>query len=214
MKPGRDVFETLIPAALSLAETDGWNSLTVSAVVAEAKLTLKDVGGPLVKDELSAAVDPYFDTAMAEGSFDPDETARTRLFDVIMMRFEKMEDHRDGLMAFMRWRDRSLAGLNLRVRARKATARWALTCVGLDRSGPLPTGLQVVGLGLVLARAERAWRQETSADLTRTMAALDAALLQAEERVTWLARRKGRKTSSETSESDPAQDAPEEANPA
>ena len=185
------LLDKCIEAALDLAATRRWQDITLAEIAEKAALSLADLHGVADKQTISEAVESHLDAAMCEGSLDPDETARTRLFDVIMLRFEAMEDRRDGVMSFLRWRDSSLAGLALRVRARGATARWALACAGLDRSGQLPPHLQRVGLAWIIAQAERAWRGETSSDLTATMAALDGELLKAESRLEWLSRRGG-----------------------
>jgi hypothetical protein len=63
--------------------------------------------------------------------------------------------------------------------------------------------VRLAGLGWAIAQAERAWRQETSPDLTRTMAALDGELIKAEERAGWLTgswRRPTQATSEDTDE--------------
>nr|WP_070960388.1 hypothetical protein [Hyphomonas sp. Mor2] len=184
------IIEKGVRAALSLAETEKWGNLSLAAIAEEAGLGLKDFHGVADKQDLSEAVAPLFDAAMSEGSVDADETARTRLFDVIMMRFEAMEEVRDGAMSYLRWRDRSLDGLALRVKARAATAKWALVCAGLDGASKLPRGVQITALAWVIAQAERAWRQETSPDLSRTMAALDAELIKIEERLEWISARR------------------------
>ncbi|MEO1324086.1 MAG: hypothetical protein AAFV59_13875 [Pseudomonadota bacterium] len=175
-----------VEAALKLAETEKWGDLTLAAIASEAGLSLADFHTHADKDALSAAVERRFDAAMSEGSIDAEETARTRLFDVIMMRFEAMEEVRDGAMSYLRWRDRSIDGLKLRVKGRADAAKWALTCAGLDGKSQIPRGVQLTALAWVIAQAERAWREETSADLSRTMAALDAELIKLEERVQWL----------------------------
>ena len=182
-----------VRAALKLAETARWGDLTLAAIADEAGLSLKDFHGVADKADLTEAVETMFDAAMSEGSFGEDETPRTRLFDVVMMRFEAMENVRDGAMSYLRWRDRSLAGLAQRVKARAATAKWALACAGLDTGDGLQRGTQIAGLGWAVAQAERAWKRETSPDMTRTMAALDAELLKAEERANWFKGR-GRKS--------------------
>lgn len=182
-----------VRAALKLAETEKWSALTLADIAQEAGLKLKDFHGQADKDVLSRAVEREFDTGMSEGSFDADETARTRLFDVIMMRFETMEETRDGAMSFLRWRDRSFDGLGLRLKNRAATAKWALACAGLDGASRLPRGVQITAVGWAIAQAERAWREETSPDLSRTMAALDAELIKLEERAEWLNTRGKRK---------------------
>ncbi|MCF6329598.1 MAG: hypothetical protein L3J02_07360, partial [Henriciella sp.] len=87
-----------------------------------------------------------------------------------------------------------------RVRARAATAKWALACAGLDGDDSLPPGVQLAGLGWAIAQAERAWRKETSPDMTRTMAALDAELIKAEDRASWLKGRGRAKSAGDTTE--------------
>lgn len=181
-----EIISKGVQAALKLAETEKWSAITLAAIADEAGLSLQDFHGHADKDMLSASVERIFDAGMSEGSFDSDETARTRLFDVIMMRFETMEAVRDGAMSFLRWRDRSIDGFGLRLKNRAATAKWALACAGLDGATKIPRGVQVAAVGWAIAQAERAWRQETSADLSRTMAALDAELIKLEERAEWL----------------------------
>ena len=181
-----EIIKQGVDAALKLAETKKWGALTLAEIAEAAGLTLKDFHGLADKDDLSDAVETVFDAAMSDEPIDAEETARTRLFDVIMLRFEAMEEVRDGAMSYLRWRDRSFDGLALRLKSRAATAKWALTCAGLDGASQIPRGIQVASLGWAIAQAERAWRQETSADLSRTMAALDAELIKIEERVAWL----------------------------
>lgn len=187
------IIEKGVRAALKLAETEKWDRLALADIAKEAGLSLTDFHGVADKQDLTLAVEPMFDGAMSEGSLDSDETARTRLFDVIMMRFEAMEELHDGTMSYLRWRDRSFDGLALRLKARAETAQWALACAGLDGASKLPRGVQIAALGWAIAQAERAWRQETSADLSRTMAALDAELIKIEERLEWISARRGKK---------------------
>jgi hypothetical protein len=193
-----EIIEKGVHAALKLAETGQWGDLTLAEIADQAGLKLKDFHGIADKDDISAAVERVFDAGMSEGSFDEDETARTRLFDVLMMRFEAMEQVRDGAMSYLRWRDRSFDGLGLRLRARVETVKWALACAGLDGKTQIPRGVQITALGWAVSQAERAWREETSSDLGRTMAALDAELIKIEERAAWLKRRGKRNRQSET----------------
>lgn len=184
-----DLLAKAIPAALALAAEARWSDLTLKEIADEAGLTLANFHGLADKADLSAAVETHFDKAMSEGAFEADETPRTRLFDVIMMRFEAMEDARAGTKSYLKWRDGSLSGLKSRLSGRAATARWALTCCGLDGEASLPLPVQIAALSWAIAAAERAWKLESSPDLTRTMAALDAELIKLEERAEWVKRR-------------------------
>ena len=192
-----EIIKKSVHAALKLAETGKWGDLTLASIAEEAGLSLKDFHGLADKDDLSEAVEKVFDAGMSDEPIDADESARTRLFDVIMLRFEAMEEVRDGAMSYLRWRDRSFDGLALRLKSRAATAKWALACAGLDGASQIPRGVQLASLGWAIAQAERAWRQETSADLSRTMAALDAELIKIEGRVDWLKGRRARKAKSD-----------------
>ncbi|MHA7858815.1 MAG: hypothetical protein ACX94D_12080 [Henriciella sp.] len=198
-----EIIQSGVKAALKLAETGKWGDLTLAQIAEEAGLALKDFHGVADKDDLSATVEKIFDAGMSEEPVDEEETARTRLFDVIMLRFEAMEEVRDGAMSYLRWRDRSLDGLALRLKARAQTAKWALACAGLDGTSSIPRGVQIAALGWAIAQAERAWRQETSADLSRTMAALDAELIKIEERAAWIKSR-GRKAKPDVPDADEA----------
>lgn len=198
-----DLLAKAIPAALTLAAETRWADLTLKQIADEAGLALADFHGLADKADLSAAVESHFDKAMSEGAFDADETPRTRLFDVIMMRFETMEDTRDGTRSYLRWRDSSLSGFKTRLSGRATTARWALACCGLDGGKGLPLPVQIAGLGWAIAAAERAWKLETSPDLTRTMAALDAELIKLEERAEWLKSRGKRKPKKEAETPEP-----------
>lgn len=198
-----EIIQSGVKAALKLAETGKWGDLTLAQIAEEAGLALKDFHGVADKDDLSATVEKIFDAGMSEEPMDEEETARTRLFDVIMLRFEAMEEVRDGAMSYLRWRDRSLDGLALRLKARAQTAKWALACAGLDGTSSIPRGVQIAALGWAIAQAERAWRQETSADLSRTMAALDAELIKIEERAAWIKSR-GRKAKPDVPDADEA----------
>lgn len=182
----RDRMDKAVRAALELAATTDWSDITLAAVAERAGVALSDFHGLADKADIADAVEPYFDRTMSEGSFDEDETPRTRLFDVIMMRFDAMEAHRDALVSLMEWRQtQPLRLLNL-ISARQASADWALVCAGLDGSGKLPKPVRSAAVGWAITQAERAWRKEDSADLSRTMAKLDGELRKMEERAGWI----------------------------
>ena len=192
-----------VRTALKLAADTPWSELTLARIADEAGIPLEQFHGIADKDTIADAVERYFDKAMSEGSFDADETPRTRLFDVIMMRFEAMEEYRPGLLSLMKWRQtQPLRVLNL-VSARQASAEWALVCSGLDSSEGLPKPVRTAAIAWAIAQAERAWRKEDSADLSRTMARLDGELRRMEERAGWIKRR-GRRSPEDTPASEPA----------
>lgn len=151
-------------------------------------MTLSDFHGVATKQTLADAADPYFDKSMSAEGVDPEDTPRERLFDVIMLRFEAMEPHRDGLKRLMAWRERSPVQLAKLAGARKRSADWALISAGLDGRSALPASFRAIGVAWAMARAEHAWREETEPGFARTMARLDKELRRLEERFDTFAR--------------------------
>lgn len=177
-----------VEAALKLAATHPWAELTLADIAKGAGLELSEFHGVADKSDLAAAIEPMFDKAMSAEPMDLEDPPRERLFDVIMLRFEKMEEHRAGLLSLQQWREQNPARLAKLAKARMSTARWALASAKLDAQGDLPMGLRAAGLAYIIARTERAWRKETSADFSRTMAELDKQLRSADERAGWIAK--------------------------
>ncbi|MCZ4299210.1 TetR/AcrR family transcriptional regulator [Henriciella marina] len=191
----KDLLNKGVEAALELAKTIDWRDLTLSAIAERAGLSLKDFHGVADKAKISDAVEAWLDDAMSEGSTNEDETPRTRLFDVIMMRFDRMEEHREAMLSLIEWRQTQPARLLNLIAARHTTASWALSCSGLDGSGDFPKPIRTTAIAWALAQAEIAWRKEDSADMSRTMAKLDGELRKMEERAGWITSRfSGRKS--------------------
>ncbi len=191
MAAAEKIIEKGLKAALELAATRAWSDIPLAEIAAKAKLTLSDFHGVASREDLVEAIDTYFDKAMsAEGV--PDETsARERLFDVIMLRFEAMEAYRAGISEITKFRESSLFHLMRLPNHRHASAAWALASSGLDNDAGAPASLKRIAIALVIAQAERAWRKETSGDFALTMAALDKGLRRAEERLGQLRRLTG-----------------------
>lgn len=205
------IIEKGLKSALTLAADKPWAALTLADIAKHAKLNLSDFHGVADKADLAEAIEPFFDKAMSMEVLDTTDTPRTRLFEAIMLRFEAMEPFRPGLLSLMKWRDANPVHLARMLPARQASADWALASAGLDGSDDAPVVLKAVNVAWAIAKAERAWRKETSADFTRTMAALDKELREAEDRLGWLDRLRARRSGGETwryaKDDDPAPDA-------
>lgn len=212
MSDKAEILDKGIDAALRLAAIEGWTGVTLAAIADRAGLTLSDFHGVADKLDIGHAIEAHFDRAMSDDNPVLDDTARERLFDVLMTRFEAMEPYRGGLVSFWKWRERHPGELVRMLADRQATARWALVCAGLDGSQNIPAGLKSVNLAWVVAKASRAWRRDSAPDFARTMSVLDKQLRAAEEREDWLGRVMGGQrtrrdeTDAAASEGDPSED--------
>ncbi len=182
-KPEPDAPTRLMEAALRLAALQGWRGTTMVEIAAEAGVTLAEARRAFAsKEALLAAFFARIDEAMLEGldQAGGDEPVRDRLFDVIMRRFDAMAPYKDGIRAAVRDLLREPLGLVcLAAGPIRRSLDWILAGAGVDPWGPLQP-LQRKGLGLVYLATLRAWFQDDSADLARTMAALDKGLARLE----------------------------------
>lgn len=178
----------MLETALKLAGERSWQDITMIDIAEAADTPLSELYSIEGKLALAKDLEAWADLAMSADACDAEDTPREQLFDVIMRRFETFETQRAGVLSLMKWRDRSPVLRARMLRARAASANWALACCGLDTSGPLEARATSIGLAWVIGQTERAWRQDDSGDFARTMATLDAELLTAEERLSALKR--------------------------
>jgi AcrR family transcriptional regulator len=125
---------------------------------------------------LAAHVKEIDRRVLADGDVDmAGESARERLFDVLMRRIEILEPHKAAVRSLLRSvrRDPGLAvALNgLAVRSQQ----WMLTAADIDAAGPRGR-VRAQGLALLFASVLRTWVHDDDPGHARTMAALDRAL--------------------------------------
>lgn len=180
MAKTRHGAQPIISAALALAAEKGWRGTSLSEIATRAGVTLAE----LVEHfpTRAAILDAYarqIDHRMMEGAVDPTETARDRLFEVVMRRFDAMSPDRKALAVILR---------------ESGDDPWAILCGGRRFLKSMALTLETAGLssaGLAgLARTEglavtylyvlRVFVEDDSPDLARTMARLDKALRRAE----------------------------------
>lgn len=188
------IIEKGVLAALELAESRPWSALTLSDIAVAAGLSLNDFHGLASVESLAEAAERHFDKAMSGEGIDLDETPRERLFDVIMLRFEAMEERRAGVLSLVRYREQSPLRLARHLAARKASADWALVSAGLDGADQaVPRDIRSVAVAYAMVQAERAWRKETDPGFARTMSKLDEELRKLEDSAGRFSRFTGRR---------------------
>ena len=181
-----DVSTTIIDAAFSLWEARGWRDVSLTDIAAETGLSLEQVRAAFpCKTAIVGGLLRRIDEEMAAGGTDAadtinaDDSARDRLFDVLMRRFDALAAYKGGLAAILGdGRAQPLIGLIVLPRFLCAMAGM-LDAAGLSTKG-IPGVLRVEGLALIYANAFRVWLRDDSSDMAKTMAALDKGLRQAE----------------------------------
>lgn len=191
-----DIPNQVIDAALALAAERGWRDLSLTDIAAAAKLPLSKVY-PVYssKTAVLAGFMRRVDAAVLAEPAEAEGSARDRLFDVLMRRFDALQPHREALanIAHDELREplEALCGLY----ALRRSMALMLEAAGLDSSG-LRGLLRVKGLTAVYLASVRVWLRDDSPDMARTMAALDGYLRRIEGLLQRVPRRRSRRAAS------------------
>jgi AcrR family transcriptional regulator len=180
MKPAN---EAALDAFLGLIAEKGFAAVTLRDVAAAAGLGLADLYR-LYPDKVAlvGAFMARIDADVLAGTpshDDPEETARDRLFDVMMRRYDALKPHRLALRAIRRAGTRDpLLALALGPALRRSMAVM-LEAASLTSEG-LSGALRQNGLLAIHYAVSRVYDRDETADLSKTMAALDSRLKMAE----------------------------------
>jgi len=175
--------DTALDAFLALIADKGFANVSLHDVAAAADLGLADLYRFYPdKVALASAFMARIDAAVLAGTprrVDPEETARDRLFDVMMRRYDVLRPYRAALRAMRRAAtgDPLLAlafGPSLRRSMNAMLEAASLSSEGLSGA------LRKNGLLAIHYAVSRVFDRDDTIDLSKTMAALDSRLKMAE----------------------------------
>jgi hypothetical protein len=184
-----DFDRALIASAFALAAERGWHRTSVASAARNAGLALDRARLRFPnRAVLLLRFGRMADAAALTGVSD-EGSRRDRLFDLLMRRFDALQQHRAGVLALLRALPADPCLALLLAAANLRSMRWMLEGAGISAIGPVGT-LRAKGLLAVWLWTARAWQRDSTDDLSATMAALDQALSRAEEALGWLGRRR------------------------
>jgi AcrR family transcriptional regulator len=175
----------LIASAFRLAADRGWSRVSVAAAARADGLPLDTARARFPSKAMVLLRFGRMADQAALADTPAEGPVRDRLFDLLMRRFDALQAHRPGMLALMRTLPSDPPTALLLALATRRSMRWMLEAVDVSTSG-LRGELRVRGLMAVWLWTLRAWQRDESADLTTTMAALDAAMSRAESAAGWL----------------------------
>jgi AcrR family transcriptional regulator len=182
-KPARDDgLGPIVAAAIALAAESDWREIGLSEIASAAGIKLSDLlveypSKMAILDAFSKAIDRK---VLAEFAPDADSSsARDRLFDVLMQRFDALETHKEAVRRLLAaaWGD-PLVGLCAGSSLLRSMGLM-LEAAGVPSDG-LRGAIKSKALATIYAATLRAWLKDDTTDKSRTMAALDGRLRRAE----------------------------------
>jgi len=177
--------DRIIDAALARITADGWRSLSLAAVAAEAGISILSVYRTFGSKQaiLCAFVERIDAVVLAEPpAAEADEHPRDRVFDLLMRRFDALRPYKPVLGALRRELPGDpVTALCLGARLSRSM-HLMLDAADIATSG-MPGAFAVRLAYAAYLSAMRVWRRDDSPDLAATMAALDIRLRRIER---WL----------------------------
>ena len=182
-KDDKCLKQSIVETALKLAEVQAWDNITLADIAAEADITLAELFD-IVEDKTDILVlfGRMIDRRTLEGvgEADPSVSPRDALFDILMERYEVLNDYRVALKSVLKSFkfDPKQALISAPHLCRSMT--WMLEAAGVETSG-MRGAVKVAGLTGVYLKTLKVWCDDESVDLGKTMAALDKDLSRAEQ---------------------------------
>lgn len=180
--PVYSLKDRVVRAAMDHAAVHGWAGLGFNDLSTASGCSLAELNA-LFEDKVDilCAYGRMVDRAVMDsvGAADMTMPERDRLFDVLMERFDVLNRDRTALQSVLSSLclepHQAVIGLPHLGRS----MMWMLECAGIDVTGPRGA-VKVLGVVGVYLYTLKTWRGDDSADLSKTMAALDKALGKAE----------------------------------
>ena len=160
-------------AALELAAEKSWDHVSIHAIARKADIGLDDLYDMGGKVAVLAEIERHFDRTMGVGLDPLEEGAdinekRERLVEVMMQRFDAMENHREAMTSILEFVTSNPAETAKATARRLKTARWALEASQIDD----PAGVRGVALAASFMRANGVWLADEAPN-DRTLASID-----------------------------------------
>lgn len=177
-----DIRQRIVLTALDLAVEQGWDRITLRDISLRADVSpavlydaIQDKSDILV--ELGRIIDrKVLETVSVS---DSDHSTRDVLFDILMDRYEILNEYRDGILAVLESFRYDPKQVLISMPYLCRSMNLMLETAGIETSG-FKGAFKVAGLSGIYLKVLRVWKDDRSADLSKTMAALDQALERAE----------------------------------
>jgi AcrR family transcriptional regulator len=178
--PG-DAAQGIIDAALALARTRAWRTVSLSDIADQAGVSLAQVYAafPSKAAIVGGFMKRIDQRVLGGGAIDAADPVRDRLFEVLMRRFDALAPHKDSVAAILSGMCAEPVAALVQVPRVLCSMAWMLEAARLPADGLIGL-VRMEGLALIYANALRVWLTDDTSDMAKTMAALDQGLRGAE----------------------------------
>lgn len=180
------LLDKLCTQALMMASAAAWSEISLAELCAGSGVSLSQCAqARLTKAHVADSLDRQLDLAMLEANpnVDHSQGIKDRLFDVLMARFDAMEEQRAAWSSIMTGEACDVLARLARRARRVRTGAWALEAAGVSAT-TIDGAACAVAVARILRTCDTVWLKD-GPDVAKTMARLDQGLRSGEE---WLSR--------------------------
>ena len=174
--------QKIIDSALYLAVEQGWEYTTLRDIAVHAQISLSDLYAEIDdKNDVLVILGRMIDKKLMDNIdiSDDDTSARDRLFDILMDRYELLNEYREGITAIFESFKFDPKQMVITCPHLCKSMSWMLEISGIETSG-IKGAVKIAGITVIYLKVLRVWLKDESDDLSKTMSALDGALGRAE----------------------------------
>lgn len=169
--------QKILAAALELAAKKDWESVSLTEIAAAAGLPHQDITAAFpqkysITDAALRAVDDRMsleDLGLDGGR----DTLKDRLFEVVMFRFDLLNENRAAMVSMLKPALRSLEQAARHKQGFCHSMRLIIEKAEIDCDHVLKEDILIAALALVYMMTVKTWLRDDSPDMSKTMAALD-----------------------------------------
>lgn len=177
--PPKDPRAAVVDAALRLAAKRDWANIALADIAREAKMDLSGLSQMFeCREDIVCAYGRRVDADVLK-NFESDGSERDVVFDILMNRFERLNKDRKAVESILGDACTDPKQMVIALPHIARSMAWMLEACDIATTG-WKGALRVAGTSGVYLWVLRTWRKDDSADLSKTMAALDRALGRAE----------------------------------
>ena len=171
-----DIKNQILQSALKLADQQPWEEIALGAIATDAGISMADMAIYVrTKGDILSLYGRHIDVQMAKIPLNPDMTIREKLFDLLMERFDAVNQNRYALISILESLRHDPLMASCHSVCLLKSMEWVLECAGVSTAG-MKGRARVAGLTALYIRLIRIWMVDDNPDLSKTMAALDQGL--------------------------------------
>lgn len=177
-----DLREKAVKAALTLAARDGWDQVSLKDIARHAKISMADMHDYFEdRTDILVAYGRMVDRKVMEniGEVDESSSHRDLLFEILMERFDILNEDRAALTSIIDSFKFDPKQLVIGLPHLGRSMSWMLEAAGIETNG-IRGAAHVMALTTVYVATVKTWMEDDSEDMSKTMAALDKNLGRAE----------------------------------